>query len=138
MKNAFTISATFPAGPKAIYAAWLDGKKHGRMTGDKATCSTRVGGKFTAWDGYIFGKNLELEPDRRIVQSWRTTEFAKSDADSLLEILLDATKTGCTLTLKHSNVPSGQSNEYKQGWKDYYFVPMQKYFSSTNASKKMS
>jgi hypothetical protein len=29
--------------------------------------SPRVGGKFTAWDGYIEGITLEMEPDKRIV-----------------------------------------------------------------------
>lgn len=31
------------------------------FTGSKATCDAGVGGEFTAWDGYISGKNLELE-----------------------------------------------------------------------------
>jgi activator of HSP90 ATPase len=130
MKNAFTLSATFPVQSKIVYAAWLSGKTHGAMTGEKAEGSARVGGAFTAWDGYISGKNLELVPGSRIVQSWRTTEFAKTDPDSRLEILLKPSSKGCTVTLKHSNLPPGQAKNYRQGWKDFYFIPMQKYFSS--------
>ena len=50
-----------PASPKEVYEAYVDAKKHSKFTGSKATGKAVVGGKFTAWDGYIFGKNLELE-----------------------------------------------------------------------------
>jgi|WetSurMetagenome_2_1015567.scaffolds.fasta_scaffold407008_1 uncharacterized protein YndB with AHSA1/START domain len=130
MKNAFTISVSFPVPPETVYAAWLDGRIHGLMTGDKAKSSAKVGGAFTAWSGYISGTNLELEPNRRILQSWRTTEFTESDADSRLEIVVNASRTGCTLRLKHSGIPAGQADNYRQGWKDHYFLPMLEYFSS--------
>ena len=39
----------------------------------------------TAWDGYISGRNVELIPGERIVQTWRTSEFGVSDPDSNLE-----------------------------------------------------
>jgi activator of HSP90 ATPase len=136
MKNAFTISAAFPVPPATVYAAWLNSRRHSLMTGGTAICSARVGGAFSAWDGYISGKNIELEPDRRIVQSWRTTEFAENDMDSRLEIIIAATKRGCILTLKHSNIPPGQAEEYRQGWKKHYFGPMLKYLISKNSPKK--
>ena len=60
------------------------------MTGGAATASAAVGGAFTAWDNYISGCNLALEPGRRIVQSWRTTRFTAEDADSQIEVLLEA------------------------------------------------
>jgi len=116
------------ATPGKVYDAWLDGKKHSKMTGTVATGSARKGGTYTAWDGYITGKNLELVPGEKIVQSWRSTDFKKSDPDSLLEIRLKAIKTGCELTLIHSKVPDNQE-DYETGWKDYYFKPMKKYFS---------
>ena len=57
-----------PAAPEEVYEAFVDAKKHSAFTGSKATCDPRVGGKFTAWDGYISGKNLLLEEGKRIVQ----------------------------------------------------------------------
>jgi uncharacterized protein YndB with AHSA1/START domain len=131
MKNGFNLSAPFPVSPETVYKAWLDSRKHGLMTGDKATCSARVGGKFTAWSGYISGKNLELEPYSRIMQSWRTTEFAKSDPDSRVEIRLKPAATGCTFKLKHTNIPRGQVDNYRKGWKEFYLSPMREYFWST-------
>lgn len=130
MTFAFTVSATIPASPKAIYDAWLDGKRHGAMNGGgKATGSTKVGGKFTAWDGYIDGRNLELVPGKRIVQSWRTTQFTDKDADSQIAVTLAKVAGGTKLTLRHSNVPDGHDG-YKSGWKTHYFAPMKAYFGA--------
>ena len=118
-----------PAEPDVIYKAWLSGKQHSDMTGSAATVVARVGGKHTAWDGYISGKNLELEPGKRIVQSWRSTDFAADAPDSRLEVALTAAKGGTKITLTHSDLPAGSSAEYKKGWIDYYFTPMKEYFA---------
>ena len=67
----FTVSAIIPASPETIYEAWLDSDGHTKMTGSPAHATANVGGAFDAWDGYISGKNLELKPGERIVQSWR-------------------------------------------------------------------
>jgi len=40
------------------------------MTGSPAHVDGDAGGAFSAWDGYIFGRNLELIPDQCIVQAW--------------------------------------------------------------------
>jgi len=124
------LTITLPANPKAIYDAWLSGKEHTKFTGGKATASTRVKGKFTAWDGYIEGRNLELKAGKKIVQSWRTSEFPDTAPDSLLEVSL-APKAGgkAALTLIHTNIPKGQGKQYKSGWKEHYFEPMKAYFS---------
>jgi len=112
-----------------LYRAWLDSAEHGTLTGSEAHIDPQVGGPFTAWDGYIQGTTLELQPYRRILQAWRTTDFPPGSADSRLEVLLEAVEGGVQITLHHSDIPAGQGEEYRQGWEDYYFQPMQAYFS---------
>jgi activator of HSP90 ATPase len=124
----FTVSATIPASPREIYDAWLDGRRHSAMTGARATASTRVGGRFSAWDGYASGRNLELDPGRRIVQSWRTTDFAASDPDSTVTVTLAPATGGTKVTLVHAGL-TGDGADYKTGWRDYYFTPMKAYFA---------
>ena len=126
--ESLSMSAVIPAKPHEIYVSWLSSKGHSAMTQSPATGSARVGGKFTSWEGYISGRNLELERDRRIVQSWRTTEFPDEAPDSRLEIKLEAAKAGTKVTLKHSGIPAGQGSGYRQGWRDFYFTPMKKHF----------
>ena len=129
MKNRFTISADIPAGPAEIYEAWLSSAGHTALTGSPAKVDGKVGGGFSAWDGYIFGETLELTPDQRIVQAWRTSEFPDGAPDSHLEVFLEEVPDGTKLTLTHSNMPEDQVESYRQGWEDFYFKPMKEYFS---------
>jgi activator of HSP90 ATPase len=126
----FTVSDVIPATPQQIYDAWLDSKGHANITGGApAKVSAKEGDKFTAWDGYISGKNVKLESGKRIVQTWRTTEFKKSDPDSQIEITLEPVTGGTQLTLHHTNVPDGQT-EYESGWQENYFDTMKEFFGS--------
>ncbi len=133
MKNKFTISTILPAEPEKVFRAWLSTEGHTSMTGSPAKVEPRVGGTFTAWDGYISGKTLELKPYTHIVQSWRTSEFSEKDPDSRLEIVLEAVKGGTKLTMTQTSIPEGQADSYESGWDENYFQPMKVYF---NASPK--
>ena len=128
MKINFEVSAAITASPQQIYDAWLDSGQHSAMTGGGAIVSDIVGESFTAWDGYIEGRNIELEPGAKIIQHWRTSEFEDSDSDSLLEVLLEAHEHGSLVTVRHSNLPE-HGMQYKQGWIDNYFDPMKEYFA---------
>ncbi len=128
MKNNFTLTVTINAKADAIYKAWLSTDGHTALTGSPAKVDGKVNGDFTAWDGYIWGMFLELEPNHRILQAWRTSEFPSEAEDSVVEILLDEEKGKTKLTLKHSNMPEGQADSYKTGWEDFYFKPMKEYF----------
>lgn len=125
------LTVTLPASPQKIYDAWLNSREHSRFTGGRATASSRINGKFTAWDGYISGKNITLQNGKKIVQAWRTTEFPPGAPDSVLEVRLAKKTAGkTTLTLTQSNIPKGQGKLYESGWKEYYFEPMKEYFST--------
>ncbi|HMW39857.1 MAG: SRPBCC domain-containing protein [Saprospiraceae bacterium] len=125
----FRIEAKFNVSPEVIYKAWLNSKSHSAMTGAPASINDKPGSKFSAWDGYIEGENIELEKNRRIMQSWRTSDFDHHQDDSLLEIeLLPMNDGGTKLILRHSNLED-HDMQYKKGWKDNYFEPMKKYFA---------
>ncbi len=128
MNNGFELSIVLPASPDEIYNAWMGSEGHTGLTGSPAKVVGKVGGKFSAWDGYISGKTLELEPGRRIVQAWRTSEFPEQVPDSRLEVLLEAVDGGTKLTLIHSDIPEDQVDSYRQGWPESYFEPMREYF----------
>ncbi len=129
MENHFTISTFVPAPPEKVFRAWLSSEGHAGMTGSAAQVEPRVGGAFTAWDGYITGKTTALKPYTRIVQAWRTSEFPADCADSQIEIVLEAVEGGTKLTLTHTNIPEGQADSYKSGWDESYFQPMKEWFA---------
>lgn len=128
MTESITVSAAFNVSRQKLYRAWLNSQKHTEFTGSAAKTSSRKDGKFEAWEGYISGKNLELLPFERILQSWRTTEFNKNDPDSLVEVIFEEKNGKTIVTINHSNIPKGQGKGYKKGWIEFYFKPMKQYF----------
>lgn len=123
----FEVFTIVPLPPQEVYDAWLDSRQHSKMTGATAKVSAKVGEEFEAWDGYITGKNLKLDPGKRIVQAWRTSEFSDDEEDSQIEILFESVKEGTKLVLRHTKLPP-HGEIYKQGWEDSYFNPMREYF----------
>ena len=121
--------------PQEIYDAWLDSFAHSEMTGSQAMLSDEIGAEVYAWDGYITGRNLELVPGERIVQSWRTTEFGDEHEDSIITLTLEDVDGGTLLTLVHSNVPEEQTSYEQGGWQKYYFEPMTAYFAKAKRAR---
>lgn len=128
-KDALRVSTAIPVAPTTLYLAWLSSEQHAAMTGGAAKIDPTVGGKFTAWDGYISGKFVALDLGRRIVTSWRTTDFPKDAGDSKVEVHFEALGGSTRVTVLHTDIPEGQGEKYKQFWNDRYFVPMRTYFS---------
>ncbi|MDP2305465.1 MAG: SRPBCC domain-containing protein [Pseudomonadota bacterium] len=122
------LSASFPATSAEVFAAWADAEMHSEMTGAPATGRTEAGQPFTAWDGYITGKTLSVEPGRRIVQAWRTSEFPEDAPDSALEVLFEDVAGAARVTIRHTDLPPGGAAKYTEGWEQFYFAPMRACF----------
>ncbi len=131
MSENFELSTILPASAERIYQAWLSSQEHAAFIDATAEIVPEVGTSFSMWDGWIEGVNEQLEPNRRIVQSWRTTEFPPDSPDSRLEIVLEEVEGGTRITLYHSNIPEGQGQQYKEGWVEHYFDRMRRYFSAS-------
>ncbi|MDP2916895.1 MAG: SRPBCC family protein [Dehalococcoidia bacterium] len=114
---------TIKAPAHAVYEALMDARKHGKFTGGKASISRRVGGKVTAYDGYIEGKNRELVPDQKIVQAWRGSDWPEGHY-SRATFSLKEVEGGTRLTFTQSGVPEEFYKDISQGWRDYYWKPM--------------
>ena len=111
------------ASPHDVYEALMDSKKHSEFTGDKASISRKVGGKFTAFDGYAEGTNRELVPDEKIVQTWRASDWPEGHY-SEVTFSLKKVGTGTRLTFTQTDVPEDQYEDVSQGWRDYYWTPL--------------
>ncbi|MCB0730536.1 MAG: SRPBCC domain-containing protein [Ignavibacteriae bacterium] len=131
MLDSIKLSVTLQVEPKVVYNAWLDSKEHSAFTNTKAEIEKKVGSKFSAGDGYISGQNELLHMNKRIVQSWRTTDFNDEDNDSNLEILFEKVNKGTKVSIVHTNLPKDSGKYYRKGWKDHYFKPMKEYFEES-------
>ena len=116
-------TVTFKASAHQVYEALMDSRKHAQFTGGKASISRKVGGKFSAFDGYAEGVTLELVPDEKIVQTWRASDWP-AGIYSRVTFAIKEVKGGARLTFTQSGVPEEQYEDVSQGWKDYYWGPM--------------
>jgi activator of HSP90 ATPase len=116
-------SVTIKASPHDVYEALMDSKQHAEFTGGRAAISRKVGGKFTAFDGYARGVNLELVPDKKIVQTWRAEDWPEGHY-SKATFTFTKVEGGTKLTFTQTGVPEDQYASISQGWRDYYWAPM--------------
>lgn len=116
------------AKPEEVYDAYMDPKRHADFTGASASIEPAAGGKFTAWEGYITGKILELERGKRVVQEWMTTEWPDGYGPSRVELGFRAVNNGTEITLVQTGVPEEDALAYDEGWFEFYWDPMKAYF----------
>ena len=135
-KKTIRQKVTVPAKPIEVYEAFVDAKKHSAFTGSKATGGGKVGRKFTAWDGYIYGRFLELEEGKKIVQEWATTEWPEGCPASRFELTFREVKGGTEVSMIHSGIPAEQAKDLREGWKEFYWKPLKEYFKKIREQEK--
>jgi len=134
MKSMKTIKqkVTLPAPPDRVMHAWLDSAEHSRMTGARAEINPVVGGVFSAWDGTITGTTLLIDPQQHALeQSWRYDyDGWPFNEPSRLRLVFKPLHGGRTkLIMEHTLVPDRYAKDIEDGWHEYYWKPMQIYFS---------
>ena len=124
------------ASPKEVYRIYQTSKLHSAATGAPAKIQARVGGKMTAWDGYIRGRFLHLVRDRLIVQSWRASDWVRADADSVLVLELEETPSGCRVIMTQAGVPAGTAAALRSGWTTFYWTPLRRFLAEQRRTRK--
>jgi activator of HSP90 ATPase len=117
----------FNTSPELLFDFFTDSKKHSEATGAKASTSRKVGGKWSAFDGMICGRNLVVIPKRMIVQAWRAAHWKKTDLDSILILNFNKVRGGGRIDLVHVNVPDHDIAGVSHGWPKYYWKPWRAY-----------
>jgi activator of HSP90 ATPase len=129
--------AVFKASRKRVYKALLDTKQFDKVIqlsgvmrsmppGGKPTeISREVGGAFTLFGGYITGRQVELVPNERIVQAWRTGAWAPG-VYSIAKFELVEQGSGTKIVFDHTGFPKGEAEVLASGWKAHYWEPLDK------------
>jgi len=124
-------TVTIRATPNDVYDALMTSRGHAAFTGAPARVSSKVGGTFHAWDGYIEGRNLELVRGKKIVQTWKAREEDwPSDYYSTITYALTSIPAGTRLQFTHAGVPVQHAGHLAQGWKDHYWKPLKAYLEA--------
>jgi uncharacterized protein YndB with AHSA1/START domain len=135
-KDSIHVSALIPAHPQVVYEAWLSSEGHAKMTGAPANIEAHVGGKHSAWEGYISGETLELDPGKRIVQSWHAADFPEGEGPSRIVVRVEPEGDGTRLTIDHTEIPGGMADGFSEGWQKFYVGPMTAHFGGPVVAPK--
>jgi activator of HSP90 ATPase len=83
----------------------------------------RAGGAFSLFGGHITGRFLELVPDVRIVQAWRSGSWEEGFF-SIARFGLMPQGPGTKLVFDHTGFPSDAAQHLAQGWHQNYWQPL--------------
>lgn len=118
---------TFKASPERVYAALTDAEHFSAFTGGApAEISHDAGGAFSCFGGMITGRNLELLPNRRLVQAWRAGNWGEG-VYSVVRFELEAKGGETRLVFDHTGFPEEQRSHLEGGWQAMYWEPLRKY-----------
>lgn len=117
----FEYKLVIAADPEEVFAALTNPFQIEIWSGYPADMKAEVGYVFSLWEGDITGVNLEVVPNRRLVQEWF---FGEQEEQSLVEIKLKKENGKTVLDLKHTHIPAEVYEEITEGWREYYLGSM--------------
>jgi activator of HSP90 ATPase len=126
----------FKASPQRLYAALTDAKEFQRVVllsgavkkgmvkeSPPAQINAVAGGEFAMFGGYITGRQVELVPNVRIVQAWRTGTWGPG-IYSIARFALATQGSGTLLTFDQTGFPKGEAEHLLEGWNSNYWQPL--------------
>jgi activator of HSP90 ATPase len=119
----------FKAGPQRIYEALLDEKQFSAFSGTAAQIHREAGGAFKLFGGRVIGRNIELMPNRRVVQAWRV-ETWPSGVYSIVRFELNAQGSGTRIVFDHIGFAPEDREHLSEGWPRMYWNPLRKYLDA--------
>lgn len=111
---------------KEIYDFIINPRKFGKITGNKASNAGKEGGKFSAYDGYVFGENIKLFPGRKIVQKWTIEDLEGKFLDLTIN-LKEKNKKQTEVEMVVENVPDEFYEDLNALFIEIYWEPIKDY-----------
>jgi activator of HSP90 ATPase len=129
----------FAATPKRVYDALTDPKQFQKvqllsaaskaldLVSKPAEISREAGGAINLFGGYISGRQLELEPEKRIVEAWRSASWPPH-IYSIAKFELVAQGFETKIVFDHTGFPVNEVEHLAAGWKSNYWDALVQYF----------
>lgn len=96
--------------------------------GGPARIQARVNGRYSLWDGDMYGVIKEYEFPRRFAHTLRETHWDQTYLDSLVIWNLTENPWGTGLNLQHTGLPNRKMRDiHEEGWGEYFLGPMKAY-----------
>ena len=120
-KKTFKINAE----PSDVYSALTNPYTIGLWSGYPAQMSTEPGSEFSLWAGDITGINIEFIQDKKLVQEWY---FGDQAEKSIVTITIAPDRENSHVTVEHTNIPDEEFDGIAEGWREYYFDAISRFF----------
>ncbi len=112
------------ASPSAVYGVLTRSEDFARMTGGRAANIAKdAGGEVSLFGGDIHARNIELVPDKRVVQAWRSKAWPEG-VYSIVRFELSAQGRGTKLVFDQAGHPEEAQKMLEGGWDQMYWRPM--------------
>ena len=116
----------FSASAAHEFKTLTDSASFEKMSGGrKADVANTAGGVSFMFGGDIMAVNVEIVPDMRLVQAWRSQNWPQG-VYSIVSFALEPSAKGTKLTFDQSGYPAGAHELLSGGWHKMYWEPMQK------------
>lgn len=123
IKQEYTINSS----AAEVWKALTDVEFIDRWGGGPAKMDDKVGTEFSLWGGDIYGKNIEVVKNKKLVQEWYGGDWAKP---SIVVFKLEENNAYTKVTLEHADVPEDEIKNIDNGWQDYYMGPLKEFLES--------
>jgi len=106
--------------PSVLYNLYMNAEQHAASTGAPADIREEIGASFSLYGGYCFGKNLHLEPNSLIVQTWKAANWPASQ-NTVLTLRFEADGGDTHVYLSQANLPAEEAASIEKGWSEWYW-----------------
>jgi uncharacterized protein YndB with AHSA1/START domain len=118
-----TESVYIEASPERVFEHFTRADTLVRWMGEYAVLDPTAGGEFTVdiRGVPVRGHYLEVDPPSRLLISWGHAGSERlPPGASVLEVCLQPTGSGTTVTILHTGLPKPEATGHRQGWR--YFL----------------
>jgi activator of HSP90 ATPase len=108
----------------SVWLALVTPSEIGKWGAGPAVMDDKVGTQLSLWGGDVWGKNVEVVPNQKLVQEWYGGDWPQP---SYVMFTLEEKNGVTTVKLHQENVPEKEYEAIKDGWKRYYLGEIKKY-----------
>lgn len=130
--------ATIPATPAQVYAILADAEALSALSGMTGKPGYSDGAEFSAFDGHVTGRQIDLVPGQRVVQAWRFPVW-EAGRYTIVRFTLESEEGGTRLIVDQDGEPEEADtlgchqtwhDHLDANWRVFYLTPLVKYFGA--------
>jgi uncharacterized protein YndB with AHSA1/START domain len=130
--------ARIPASPAEVYAILADAEALSALSGMSGRAGRSEGEEFSAFDGHVTGRQIDLVPDQRVVQAWRFPVW-EPGRYTIVRFTLEAEVGGTRLIIDQDGEPEQSDvlgchqtwhDHLDANWATFYLTPLTRHFGA--------